>query len=253
MLRSCPGRRLESHCTLRCWIGPARLSVVGEHAVRRGLGELYAHRRGIVAIAFGSAMLLLATGCASGTRNAAVIKAGVGPTAAPFTGTKLEPPIHRPAFTFRDTAGRPYDFRRRTSDRTTALFFGYTSCSNVCPTTLAALATAKRGLPLAIAGALTVVFVSVDPIRDTPGKLRRWLDRFDPAFVGLRGSLPVVNRVLDDLKLTHAVAHPEGPPGDSVTHSGVVYLFSPDDQTTVIHTGPVQPTELAEDVTTLTS
>ncbi|MCM3885886.1 SCO family protein [Frankia sp. R82] len=101
----------------------------------------------------------------------------VAPTAVP-----------RPSFVLTDTGGRPYDFARATAGRATLLFFGYTHCPDVCPTTMADLAAARQVVGTQVARKVTVVFVTTDPDRDTPAVLRRWLDQFDPAFVGLTGT-----------------------------------------------------------------
>jgi protein SCO1 len=91
----------------------------------------------------------------------------------------------RPDFALTDTEGRPYDFAARTRGRLTLLFFGYTSCPDVCPIHMATLAGAlgEAGMP-----SPTVVFVTTDPERDTPAHLRDWLDAFSRDFVGLRGT-----------------------------------------------------------------
>jgi len=92
------------------------------------------------------------------------------------------------AYDFRltDQAGQPL----RLSDmrgHTVAIYFGYARCPDVCPATLAHLASARRSL--GAAGASTrVVFITVDPRHDTPGVLKEYLARFDPTFIGLTGS-----------------------------------------------------------------
>ncbi len=84
-----------------------------------------------------------------------------------------------------DTSGRTFDFWRQTKGRLTLLYFGYTSCPDICPVNMeqvhAAVASGDIGNPL-------VVFVTVDPARDTRAKLRRWLDHIDRSFIGLVGT-----------------------------------------------------------------
>ena len=77
--------------------------------------------------------------------------------------------------------------KHRPAAQITALFLGDTHCPDVCPTTMADLAAAKRLLPTRITDRLKVVFVTEDPRRDTSSVLRAWLDGFDPTFVGLIG------------------------------------------------------------------
>lgn len=73
----------------------------------------------------------------------------------------------RPALVLTDTEGRPYDLRAHNGG-VTALFFGYTQCPDICPTTMADLATARRELSASQREKVTVVFVTEDPENDTP-------------------------------------------------------------------------------------
>ena len=104
---------------------------------------------------------------------------------ATWAGTVWDPAPVKPDFTLTDTSGHPYDFRARTEGKVTLLYFGYTHCPDVCPITLATIAGALNNLP---GDAVTVVFVTTDPVRDTPARIRQWLDNYDTTFVGLTGS-----------------------------------------------------------------
>lgn len=181
-----------------------------------------------------------------------------------YAGTLLHPPIPRPALRLPDTDGRLFDLRTRPSDEVTVLFFGYTNCDDVCPTTMADLAAGRRALPPATRQRVTVVFVTEDPARDTPIVLRRWLDQFDPANVGLIGGNDTTRQVLSQLHLpaslryevtkpaphTHSPSEParEHAHGDDyeVEHSGVVYAFGPNGRT-VLYTGGATPPEYSSD------
>jgi protein SCO1 len=190
-----------------------------------------------------------------------------GPTtrAAAFAGTVLEPPIPRPDLTLLDTAGRPFDLSDRPADEVTVLFFGYTHCGDLCPTTMADLAAAGRLLPQPIRDAVQVVFVSEDPARDTPDVLREWLDGYDPDFVGLRGGNEATKRALRELyqtetrrieRPTPAIRHqhradPDGHGDYGLEHGGTVYAFGPGGRS-VIYTGGTTPRQYAEDFTKLT-
>jgi len=112
-----------------------------------------------------------------------------------YHGATLTPPQPAPDFTLTATDGRPYHFKAETKDYVALLFFGYTHCPDVCPVHMANLAAVLDRLPIGVAGSIKVVFVTVDPARDTPRVLRTWLDKFNPTFVGLRGTLDEVNRV----------------------------------------------------------
>ena len=168
-----------------------------------------------------------------------------------YTGTLVADPALRPArVTLHDTAGRRWEAARLGSDTVTALFFGFTHCDDVCPTTMADLAAARRSLPPEVASRVRVVFVTVDPRRDTATVLRRWLDRFDTEFVGVRGPVRSVHRLEDSLYAApsakehvvgdHAHSDPAGespePGSYEVSHTGSVYLFAPGG-VSVVHTG----------------
>ncbi len=102
-----------------------------------------------------------------------------------FHGTIIQSPEPAPDFTLQSASGpvSPSDFR----GKVTVLFFGYTFCPDVCPTTLADLAGAMRILGDE-ADEVQVVFVSVDPDRDTPERLAEYVGSFDPRFVGVTGN-----------------------------------------------------------------
>ena len=118
-----------------------------------------------------------------------------------FHGTLVDPPLRPANVVLTDTHGAPFDLGRPAPDKVTALFFGFTNCADVCPTTMADLAAARRSLPPALAEKVSVVFVTVDPQRDTPPVLEQWLGRFDPDFIGLRGPTDLVHQVERSLYL----------------------------------------------------
>jgi protein SCO1/2 len=186
----------------------------------------------------------------------------VGSAPSDFHGTPAEG-VRRPEFTLRDTAGSRFAFADRPPDEITVVFFGYTHCPDLCPTTMADLAAARRQLPPSVRERVTVVFVTEDPARDTPRVLRSWLDRMDPAFVGLVGGNEKTKQVLKELYLTQckrvtapmpAVVHPQDGhehPGEyGIEHPGIVYAFGPDGNT-VIYSGGTTPRQYAEDFTRL--
>lgn len=138
--------------------------------------------------------------------------------------------IARPDFTLFDTDGRPFAFRARTAGTLTFLFFGYTHCPDVCPVHMANIAAALRTLSYDERQRVRVVFVTVDPARDSATVVRRWLDAFDPSFIGLRGSIAAVTSAEATLGLGPAVFGAADSTGAYVVgHAAPVVLFSPDD------------------------
>ena len=106
--------------------------------------------------------------------------------------TVLDKPFTKPDLVLTDTHGKKYDFLAETKGHPTLVYFGYTHCPDVCPTTMSNLAVAKKQLPKAEQDELRVVFVTTDPARDTPAALGAWLKGIDPSFVGLTGDFATV-------------------------------------------------------------
>lgn len=103
------------------------------------------------------------------------------------------------------------------------VFFGFTHCPDVCPTTMAELAAVARELG-ADADKMQVLFVTVDPERDTPDVLRQYVPSFHPSFLGLYGTLDETTRVAKEFKVYHQKqAQPGG--GYSVDHSAGTFVL----------------------------
>jgi protein SCO1/2 len=108
----------------------------------------------------------------------------------------------------------------------TLVFFGYTYCPDVCPTTLAVMSTALDKLG-ARADKIVPLFITVDPKRDTPEKLKSYLGSFGPRFVGLTGDPKDIAAVAKEYRVYYR-EHPAENGGEyTVDHSGVVYLMDP--------------------------
>lgn len=111
------------------------------------------------------------------------------------------------------------------------LAFGYTYCPDVCPTTLVEMSEILKALG-DDAGLLQPIFISVDPERDTPAKLKTYTDFFDPRIVGLTGSPDLVRRAAQNFRIRYArVSLPGRDPANySVDHSAGMFLLGPDGQ-----------------------
>jgi len=151
------------------------------------------------------------------------------PDALALKGTIPIQPLPKVSFTLTDTRGRPYDFRAETDGHITLLFFGYTYCPDVCPVHMATLASAMEELDPQVRRDIRVVFVSVDPDRDTPERLREWLSSFDSSFVGLRGTVQQVSEALAFYRYKPPEKSGEEE-GYTVGHPAFVYAFAPDNR-----------------------
>jgi protein SCO1/2 len=132
-----------------------------------------------------------------------------------------------PAFQLVDAARKPFG-PAELRGHWTLLFFGFTSCPDVCPTTLAVLAAARRQLAdLPGPDQPSVVLVSVDPGRDTPEKLAGYVRFFDPSFKGVTGTPEAITAFTQELGVAVEVGKP-GPDGTyTVDHTAAVFLIDP--------------------------
>jgi len=105
-----------------------------------------------------------------------------------------------------------------------AVFFGYTQCPDVCPTTMAELAEAKKLLGPQ-GDKLQVVFITVDPARDTPQVLKGYMGNFDPAFLALRPSPEQLEAVAKDFKVYYKKAEGGTPTSYTMDHSAATYVY----------------------------
>ncbi|HET7633346.1 MAG TPA: SCO family protein [Burkholderiales bacterium] len=106
------------------------------------------------------------------------------------------------------------------------LFFGYTHCPDVCPTTMAELAQVMQQLG-ADAKRVQVLFVTVDPARDTPQVLKQYVPAFNPSFIGLYGDAAATAAVAKEFHVVYQ-KQPDGGSGNySVDHSAGTYIFDP--------------------------
>jgi len=150
--------------------------------------------------------------------------------ASGFRGVITSPAREKPDFTLTDFNGKAFDFRRATEGKVALLFFGYTHCPDVCPLHVANIAAVMQKLPFEARDAIRFVFVTTDPVRDTPARLKEWLGSFDPSFIGLRGSVDEVNRILYALRMP-AIQQSDAPAGSAdydVGHAAQVLAFGLD-------------------------
>jgi len=132
------------------------------------------------------------------------------------------------AFALIDQQNRVFDLSRL-KGKWSFLFFGFTHCPDVCPTTLAALARARDYIAKTTVGADDVqfVFISVDPNRDTAGKLRQYVDYFDPTFLGVTGNDAQIGNLAGQLGATYQLAITPGIENYPVYHTTAVFLLDP--------------------------
>lgn len=135
--------------------------------------------------------------------------------------SELMPPLE---FQLTDENGRTVsaaDYR----GQVTLLFFGYTRCPDVCPTTLARLAAVSKELGEEARDDLRALFVSVDPARDDLKTLRQYTDAFGPQFIGLRGDRPTLDQFTRRYRVTYGYGDKDASGNYDVSHSSAVFAF----------------------------
>lgn len=189
-------------------------------------------------------------------------------TSAPLLATALAPFLvacgqAKPQFKAIDVTGAEYargfqltdhDGRPRTLQdfrgKAVVVFFGYTHCPDVCPTTLSEIAEAKR--LLGPDGArVQGVFVTVDPQRDTPEMLKAYMAGFGPDFVALRGTPEQLAEVAKEYKIYYKKVDGKTPDSYTMDHSAGSYVYDPQGRVRLYTRYGTGPEALASDLKVL--
>ncbi len=137
--------------------------------------------------------------------------------------------------------------------RWTLLDFGYTFCPDICPTTLATLKDIETRLVAIGVAAPQVVFVSVDPARDTPERLADYVHFFDPSFIGATGSDAELAALAKHLGVQYQRHDETDKQHYTVDHGAVVYLIGPQGRLKATFSWPHDPAAIVRDYVRLTS
>ena len=148
-----------------------------------------------------------------------------------------------PQFHLKDLSGADFDLERLRG-HPTLLFFGFTNCPDVCPTTLATLAQVQRAPPLPGA---QVLFITIDPERDSAASLQVYLGAFSSSFIGARGDARALAPLLHSLG---AIAMRENLPDGSYTmdHSATLYLLDRAGRLVAVFSPPFSAPKLSADL-----
>ena len=152
-------------------------------------------------------------------------------------------------FALTDHTGKPRalaDFR----GRVVAMFFGFTNCPDVCPTTLAELAAAVKKLGTD-GDKVQVLLVTVDPERDTPQVLSQYVTAFNPGFLALRGSAEETARVAKEFKIIYQKVEGERPGSYTMDHSAGTFIFDRQGRLRLLVSNGQGPEVFAHDIALL--
>jgi protein SCO1/2 len=192
-------------------------------------------RQGIIAIA--STAILFA--CTTGNDSA---------SADDYRGRLLSEPRRKADFTLTDTEGREFKFLEQTDGYVTLVFFGYTHCPDVCPIHMANIGAVLNDFPYELRRQYKVIFITTDPERDTPERMREWLDNFDTAFIGLTGTADKVGEISVFLGLPPPVKVETEDGGYAIGHSAHVLAFTKDNLAHILYPFGTRQADWAHDL-----
>lgn len=162
------------------------------------------------------------------------------------SGTLLPSPRALPEFSLAATDGAAFD-KSRLRDRWSVIFVGFTHCPDICPSTMGLLKTVHARLA-AQNKPLQVVLLSVDPERDHPDVLKRYVEAFDPAFLGATGPTEQLDELAAAMGFVYMKAPGATPETYSVDHSSALILVNPDGQVAGYFTPPLRVDALVADL-----
>lgn len=202
---------------------------------------------GLTAGATGVAALALA-GC-SLERSSSPSGARASEPNAPFAGELVDPGLEKPDVTFTDLDGQPFPFREKTDGKLAILFFGYTSCPDICPIYLNTIARSIETIGTGPGAKPMVLFVGVDVARDTPEQMRTYLNRINPTFIGLTGPESVIAEANRQLFLPPITLEEPDADGEYlVGHSSKVFPFQSDNLAHRLYPSDVRQQEWVRDL-----
>ncbi len=188
-------------------------------------------------------MLLASIGVAA-VLVGALLARMLGATSVPLqSGTWLPQPRALVDFHLEDLAGAEFNLKSLRG-HPTLLFFGFTNCPDVCPTTLATLTQVQRSAPLP---GTQVVFITIDPERDSAANLQVYLGAFNKSFTGVRGTAAALAPLLKNLG---AIAVRQNLPDGSYTmdHSATLYLLDTRGRLVAVFSPPFSAPKLTADL-----
>lgn len=169
------------------------------------------------------------------------------PTRTPPPGTVLDPPRDLTDFTLTAHTGEPINLSDL-SGQAVVMFFGYTSCPDVCPVTVADFKRVKLELG-EDAPEVAFVFVSVDPDRDTPERLAAYLRNFDPEFIGMTGDEAALRTIAQEFGVFFQ-RHTYDESGENylVDHTASTFVVGPEGKLRIVYPYDTEPRYIAAGV-----
>lgn len=164
-----------------------------------------------------------------------------------FNGGEISPAAQAPALDLTDQNGDAFTLAQE-AGKVSLVYFGYTTCPDLCPTTLIDFTTVKEDLGDA-ADDVDFITVTFDPERDTQERMKEYLNFFDPEFIGLRGDDEQTQQFLQDYGVTiKRVEYPDSETGYLIDHTALIYVIDKDGKLRLTYPYGTDPLMIAEDV-----
>lgn len=189
--------------------------------------SLFGNRAAIVAA---SCFVAIATGCRPPS----------------FHGTAYEPPEVAPPVVLHEARGARFSLADQRGS-VVLLYFGYTHCPDVCPTTLSDWKRVKTSLGRD-ASRVRFVFVSVDPARDDPATLQRYVSRFDPDFIGATGDSATLAGIEHSFHVSSSREESASASGYSMTHPSQTFVIDKSGNLRLLYSFGMQTSDVVSDI-----
>lgn len=176
-----------------------------------------------------------------------VLASGCKPVS--FHGTAYEPPENAPAVVVQKSSGGEFNLADQHGS-VVLLFFGYTHCPDICPTTLSDWKRVKGALGRD-ASRVRFVFISVDPARDDPATLQRYVSRFDPDFIGATADSATVTKIEKAFHVTSSHEQADSASGYTVTHPSQTFVVDKEGKLRILYSFGMATSDMVSDIRAL--
>lgn len=167
------------------------------------------------------------------------------------SATMFDHPRNLTAFKLIDDHKKPFSIDQL-KGHWNLVFFGFTNCPDLCPTTLSTLNQAYNALDAQNPAAMPqIVFISVDPQRDDPDHIKEYLSSFNPHFLGATGSEDQLKQLTQELSVLYAKVFQPDSKNYTIDHSGTILIINPQGQFTGVFTLPHDANKIAQDMKTI--
>jgi len=200
--------------------------------------------RSVLAMAIAVALTACDNGASDSAGNA--VSANATASAAGFTGSDITGTGFGKDIELVDQDGTAIQLQQAYRGKVMVIFFGFTQCPDVCPTTMAELAQVREKLNPEQRDQVQIIMISVDPQRDTPAVMKQYVSAFDPSFVGLTGSDEQIAKVAASFKAYYKKV--ESGQSYTMEHSSGLYVLDTEGESRLLIKPNTAPEAIAADI-----